>query len=138
MRVFDLGGGFDGCDHVAEHCGLAIVKAETNLKPTREACMSWRLGLIFAAPDPQGYGIGQRALFGLERVELELAEWDWTGRDRAEWTSAATRCGAELAGEGMSAIDGPSGQCPIAPHGCDGDFEQRGREAAVAGGCWRG
>lgn len=110
VRVLDLGGCFDGCHHITKHRGLAIVKAETKLKPAREARVSWRLGLIFAAPDPQRDRIGQWAFFGLERVKLELAEWHRTGRDGTERAPAALWCRADLPGEGMPAVDGSGGQ----------------------------
>ena len=92
MRVFDLGRRFHGRDNVAEHRGFAVLEAQTKLKTPREAGVTWRLRLVLAAPDPQRDRVGQRALFGLERVELQLAEGKRTGRNRAERAPAAAWC----------------------------------------------
>lgn len=74
VRVFGLGGCFDGSDDVSKHRGLSIVEAEPKLQSTREGRVARGLRLVLATPDPQRDRIGQRALFGLESVELELAE----------------------------------------------------------------
>lgn len=121
--IFDLGRCFDGSDHVTKHRDLAIVKPETELEPTSKARVSWGLGLLLAAPDPKCDRVGQRTFIRLERVELKLAEGHGTGCDGAERAPAAAGGGADLPRQRMPTVDGSGGQCPIAPHGRDGDFE---------------